>query len=182
MCNPLTASFIASVLSTACLAQEPPAPIDTPVAAEKPARITLEMEKVQFTGDEDVVLNITLENTGTTPLELRRGKIEMFYEFETTGTDGKKVSFLPSFIPVGSLGKVSKMTPGEKMEGWVYLNRIVDLSWSGKYTVKLSKKIHSSGEPNTGKDGADVTMTSEPLNFEVTRPAILGGWGTRKAP
>jgi hypothetical protein len=182
MRNFLTASFIASVLSTACLAQEPPVPIDTPAAAGKPARITLGMEKVQFTGDEDVVLNITLENTGTTPLELRRGEIEMFYEFEVTGTDGKKVSFLPSFIPIGSLGKVSKMTPGEKMEGWVYLNRIVDFSWNGKYMVKVLKKMRPSGESSPDKEDAAITVTSEPLNFEITRPAIRGGWGTHKTP
>jgi hypothetical protein len=184
MRNFLTTFFIASVLSTACLAQEPsaPAPVAPPTAAGKPARITLDMEKVQFMGNDDVVLNITFENTGTTPLNLVRGRIETFYEFDVIDTEGKKVPFFPNFNIVGSRARGFDLAPGNKVLGWVYLNRIVDFSKSSKYAVKVFKKIHSDGEPNTDKDDADVTVTSEPLNFEIVSRPKFGDWGPYKKP
>ncbi len=175
MRNTLITSLFVLSLCSVSLSQEQTKPnkVAPPVGAVAPqgmaAQLALDTKKAQYSGNEDVFLNITLQNTGTTVLKSSTEDVEVFYHIEVTDSTGRKVPFLPAYdkTRIGG-GEPWGVAPDHKSRGYVHLNRIFDLSRVDKYAVTVSKKI-DQGQ-------STFTVTSQPLPFEITSVPTLSGW------
>lgn len=175
MRNTLITSLFVLSLCSVSLSQEQTKPnkVVPPVGAPAPqgltAQLALDTKKAQYSGNEDVFLNITLENTGATVLKFSMEDVEVFYHIEVTDSAGSKIPLLPAYnkTRIGG-GETWGVAPGKKSQGYVHLNRIFDLSRVDKYAVTVSRKI-DQGQ-------STFTVTSQPLSFEITSEPTLSGW------
>ena len=148
----------------------PPAPaVTTAEVPELSARILLDAKKFYSKGEE-VILKITLENTGTRPLRFRDKKIEFFYDFDVTA-GGKKIEPSPDFVArhfETPFSHIFDFGSKDKKEGYIYLSRAFDLSKEGLYTVTVSTK--------TLQPEGIFTITSQPFEFKVAGAPSFGYW------
>ncbi len=154
----------------------PPAPaVTTAQVPELSARILLDTKPSHSKGEE-VVLEITLENTGTRSLRFHNRNIASFYDIEVTA-GGNEIEPLPDFKGRPSETPFSGdfiLSPQDKKKGYFYLNRAFDLSKEGLYTVTISRKVLQP-------EGI-FTITSQPLDFKVAGAPIFGDWGEYSPP
>lgn len=149
--------------------------VTTAQVSELSARILLNAKKSYLKGKE-VVLGITLENTGTRPLRFHNYDIEFFYEFEVA-VGGKKIEPVPEFKDWTRQNLFSHdfiLLPQAKRAGFVFLGQAFDLSKEGSYSVVVSKKILQP-------EGI-FTITSQPLDIKITGTQNFGGWGEANVP
>ncbi|BCM90587.1 hypothetical protein IAD21_02441 [Abditibacteriota bacterium] len=151
-----------------------PAPAEVPLVG---GRILLDAKKSYARGEE-VLLGITLENTGKRPLRFRYRDMEFFYDIDVTA-GGKKIEPSLDFELPQTIGSFFTLAPQSKMKGYFYLSRAFDLFKEDVHTVTVSQK---SRQPDV--EGI-FTITSQPFEFQVVGPPKFGYWegyGPSSAP
>lgn len=144
------------------------------VLEEDAARITTDMNKAQYQGGENFVLHINLKNVGTkyfgnSHIGLGNDKVYNFYNIEVVDQTGaklarQKIIQLPDLTAIRGWG----LRPGQTQKAIVWLNNMFDFPYGGKFKVTVSKTFR--------KDGQLITITSDPVEFEITTKKLVAEW------
>ncbi len=144
---------------------------------EDSVRITTAMQKKQYGGGEDAILQITIKNMGTKPFGnpyiSLNDEVYEFYDIDVVDQTGRKIPQLkipPRSITGGQTGW--GLAPGQTQKASVWLNNLFDFSYGGLYKVTVSKTFR--------KDGKLITISSEPIEFERTSGKPIATWGARE--
>ena len=143
-----------------------------PVVKSSKLSLSLSSAKENYKGGEDIIMDISMKNNGDDPVRLYMQDVEMFYNIEVIGPDGKEAPLLNSrFRRRYGSGEAFGLRHNDSQLATVWLNRIFDMSAEGPYTLRVSKTLALDDNRKTL-----VTLSSKPLTVNVTSTLPVAQW------
>ena len=162
------------------------------------ARVTLELDKVEYFLGENILVHFRLENVGDKPFsysyggDYRGGSRSARFKFSAIVPDGQPVADPdPSGFNEGGLWQTIVLKPGERVYWSLPLIRYCLFDKPGRYTLKIRHDFGWTETPKrkypVGEIGLTLKMPTPAQARRVlqemdTPPTPSRGWGEKSAP